>query len=226
MAISNPLAALFKRSPFKAMQEHMRCAVECARLVDPLFEAVIAGDQDKVEVIKEKIFEIENQADQIKNRLRANLPRSLFMPVDRRDLLEVLQMQDAIADTAQDIAGLLVERPMDVPEPMQKPLMQLTTRCIDVCEQSAKVIEELDELLEMGFRGREAKQVEAMVDELGRMEDEADELELQLTRILFQHEDEINPVSVMMWYRLIEWTGDLADYAEKVGNRLRLLIAR
>ncbi len=226
MASTNPLAALFKRSPFKAMQEHMRCSVECARLVTPLYEALIAGNQDEVEVIKEKIFEAEDRADQIKNKLRANLPRSLFMPVDRRDLLEVLQMQDSIADTAQDIAGLLVERPMEVPEPMKKPLMLLTARCIDACEQSAKVIEELDELLEMGFRGREATQVEAMVDELSRIEDDADKLELQLTRILFKHEGEINPISVMMWYRLIEWTGDLADYSKKVGNRLRLLIAR
>jgi len=226
MPTTNPLAALFKRSPFKAMQEHMRCSVGCARLVVPLYEALIAGNQDEVEAIKEKIYEAEDQADHIKNKLRTNLPRSLFMPVDRRDLLEVLQMQDSIADTAQDIAGLLVERPMTVPEPMKVPLMQLTTRCIDACEQSAKVIEELDELLEMGFRGREATQVEAMVDELEQIEDAADELELQLTRILFQHEDEINPVSVMMWYRLIEWTGDLADYSKKVGNRLRLLIAR
>ncbi len=226
MLTTNPLAALFKRSPFKAMQEHMRCAVECARLVPPLFEALIAGDQDEVEVIKERIYVAEAQADQIKNRLRTHLPRSLFMPVDRRDLLEVLQMQDAIADTAQDIAALLVERPMTVPEPMQQPLMALTARCVDACEQSARVIEELDELLEMGFRGREAVQVEAMVDELGQIEDEADELELRLIRILFRHEEEIGPVSVMMWYRLIEWTGDLADYAEKVGDRLRLLIAR
>jgi hypothetical protein len=30
----------------------------------------------------------------------------------------------------------------------------------------------------------------------------------------------------MFWYQLIEWIGDLADYAEKVGDRLRLLIAR
>jgi len=226
MPTTNPLAALFKRSPFKSMQEHMRCVIKCARLVEPLFEALIAGNQDEIEVIKDKIYEAEDQADHIKNKLRTNLPRSLFMPVDRRDLLEVLQMQDSIADTAQDIAGLLVERPMEVPEPMQKPLMQLTKRCIDACEQSAKVIEELDELLEMGFRGREATQVEAMVDELGQIEDEADELELQLVKILFQHEDEINPISVMMWYRLIEQTGDLADYAKKVGNRLRLLIAR
>ena len=40
------------------------------------------------------------------------------------------------------------------------------------------------------------------------------------------NEDELNPVSVIFWYQLIEWIGDLADYAEKVGNRLRLLIAR
>ena len=131
-----------------------------------------------------------------------------------------------IADTAQDISGLLVERPMEVPELMREPLLALTRRCIDTYEQSAKVIEELDELLEMGFRGREASQVEAMVGELNRIEDETDEMGLQLTRLLFQHEDEMKPVSVMMWYQLIEWIGDLADYAEKVGDRLRLLIAR
>jgi len=148
------------------------------------------------------------------------------MPVDRRDLLEVLQMQDSIADTAQDIAGLLVERPMEIPEPMQELLMVMTRRCVDACDQSAKIIEELDELLEMGFRGRQVDRVEAMVDELGRIEDETDEQGLALTKILFQHEDEMKPVSVMMWYQLIEWIGDLADYSEKVGDRLRLLIAR
>ena len=91
---------------------------------------------------------------------------------------------------------------------------------------SAKIIEELDELLAMGFRGREASKVEEMVGELNRIEDETDELGIELSRRLFQHEDEIKPVSVIMWYQLIEWVGDLADYAEKVGDRLRLLIAR
>jgi hypothetical protein len=91
---------------------------------------------------------------------------------------------------------------------------------------SAKIIEELDELLAMGFRGREASRVEEMVSAMNKIEDETDELGIELTRRLFQHEDEIKPVSVMMWYQLIQWVGDLADYAEKVGDRLRLLIAR
>ena len=106
------------------------------------------------------------------------------------------------------------------------PLRKLVHRCVDVCEQSSKIIEELDELLEMGFRGREASQVETMVDELNRIEDETDELGIDLTRRWFAQEESMNPVSVIMWYRLIQWIGDLADYAEKVGDRLRLLTAR
>ena len=220
------LANLFGQSPFKALQRHMRVVLDCMREVPPLFEALAAGDQERVISLKDKIFDLENDADTIKNELRSNLPKSLFMPVDRRDLLEVLQMQDSIADTAQDVAGLLVERPMGLPEFLKEPLMTLAERCVDACEHSGKIIEELDELLATGFRGREANRVEEMVEELNRIEEETDQLGLELTRRLFQHEDELKPVSVMMWYQLIQWVGDLADYAEKVGDRLRLLIAR
>ena len=226
MVTTSPLANLFKRSPFKYLQEHMRVVLECAREVPPLFEALGAGDQERLKTISARIFEREAAADKIKNELRAGLPRSLFMPVDRRDLLEILQMQDSIADIAQDIAGLLIERPMEIPESFQAPLLTLTRRCVDVCEQSAKIIEELDELLAMGFRGREATQVEEMVNALNLIEDETDELGIELTRRLFAQEDSMNPVSVIMWYQMIQWIGDLADYAEKVGDRLRLLIAR
>ena len=226
MSSTNPFASLFGKSPFTALQAHMRVVLECAREIPPLFEALAAGDQEGVVAAKDKIFEREAEADKIKNGMRGALPKSLFMPVDRRDLLEVLQMQDSIADIAQDIAGLLVERRMELPDFMREPMLALARRSIDACEASAKIIEELDELLAMGFRGREANQVEAMVEKLNLIEDDTDELGIELARHLFEHEDELKPVSVMMWYQLIEWVGDLADYAEKVGDRLRLLIAR
>ena len=148
------------------------------------------------------------------------------MPVDRRDLLEVLQLQDSIANTAQDIAGLLVERQMTIPAFLHEPLINLTGRCVETCEQSARVIEELDELLATGFRGRQVEKVDAMLNHLNELEDETDDLGIALAKALFDHEEEISPLSVMMWYRLIEWIGDLADFAENVGDRLRLLIAK
>lgn len=226
MSSTNPFANLFGKSPFKALQVHMRVVLECANEIPTLFDALAAGDQETVVTVKNKIFEREAEADRIKNAMRGALPKSLFMPVDRRDLLEVLQMQDSIADTAQDIAGMLVERRMEIPDFMQEPMLALASRSVEACEHSAKIIEELDELLAMGFRGREASRVEEMVEKLNLVEDETDELGIELARRLFEHEDEIKPVSVMMWYQLIEWVGDLADYAEKVGDRLRLLIAR
>ena len=225
MSSTNPFGNLFGKSPFKALQGHMRVVLECAHEIPALFEALAASDQDRVVASKEKIFEREAEADRLKNEMRGALPKSLFMPVDRRDLLDVLQMQDSIADTAQDIAGMLVERRMELPEFMREPMLTLARRCVDTCEQSAKIIEELDELLAMGFRGREATRVEEMVEKLNLIEDDTDELGIELARRLFEHEDELKPVSVMMWYQLIEWVGDLADYAEKVGDRLRLLIA-
>ena len=226
MKTTNPMAALFGKSPFKPIQAHMRVIIECVSEVPPFFLAVVDGDQAKLEAQKNLIFEKEQGADEIKNQLRGQLPKSLLMPVDRRDLLDVLAMQDSIADTAQDIAGLLTERKMEVPEGMAEPLMTLVNRCVDTCNQAGKIIEELDELVEIGFGGREAGQVEVMVADLNKIEDETDEMGMQLTRSLFAQEDKMSPVSVMFWYQLIQWIGDLADYAEKVGDRLRLLLAR
>ena len=226
MARPTAFASLFGHSPFKPMQEHVAVVVECASEVPMLFEALCEGDQEKVTTAKDRIFELEEKADGIKNELRAHLPKSLMLPVDRRDLLEVLDLQDSIADSAQDIAGLLMERPMEVPEELKEPLLALVRRCVDACNQSAEIINELDELVATGFRGRETERVSLMVDELNKIENETDDMGMELTRRLFALEDQMKPVSVMFWYQLIQWIGDLADYAEKVGNRLRLLMAR
>ena len=48
---------------------------------------------------------------------------------------------------------------------------------------------------------------------------------MEVLRDLFKHEADLDPISLMVWRRLVHWVGDLADYSEKVGNRLRLLVA-
>ncbi|MBK5939439.1 TIGR00153 family protein [Halochromatium roseum] len=226
MKTTNAISAVFARSPFKPMQQHMATVHACVSFIPTLFDQLIAGDQNGLIKTQEAIFAKEREADEIKHNVRAHLPRSLFLPVDRRDLLEVLEVQDAIADTAQDIAGLLLQRQMTVPDAMQEHLKQLIRRCVDACTQSHAIIDELDELIETGFRGPEAERVEGMVAELNRIETETDDLAIALARKLFEHEDEMSPISVVFWYRLIEWIGNLADNAEKVGDRMLLLIAR
>ena len=226
MAVMSPFMQLFGQSPFKPLQEHMRIVVQCANEVPGLFEAVHAEDKDKVEELRNKIYALENQADAIKNELRTHLPKSMFMPVDRRDLLEILDIQDSIADTAQDIAGMMVVRGMQLPEAIHDPILVLTRRCVDACNQLAMIMEKMDELVETGFRGPEADKVMYMIDELNKIESDTDVLAITVMRQLFQHEDEIGAVSTIMWDRVIHWIGDLANFAERAGNRHRLLLAR
>lgn len=223
---TNPLLKLFGQSPFKPLQEHMRVVVSCATETPGLFEALFEGDKDKIKQIRDKIFQLENEADAIKNELRSHLPKTIFMPVDRRDILDILEMQDSIADTAQDMAGMLMVRQPKVIEPIREPLMSLIARCVDACRQMATIMEELDELLETGFKGRESEIVMKMIDDLNSIETDTDEMASHLLGEMFAHEDEFDPVSIIIWHRLINWIGDLANYSERVGNRLRLLIAR
>ena len=226
MLSSNPMEALFGKSPFKPLQQHMRMVIECVEEVQPLFQALIDDDQEQLEERKNAIFVKEREADSMRNEMCDRLPRSRLLAVDRQDLLELLAMQDAIADTAQDIAGLLVERKMEVHAGMAEPLMRLVCRCIDTCRQAQAIVERLQELQETGFRGREASGVDDLVVELGNMESDTDVMGMALARALFSQEDSLKPVSVMFWYQLIQWVGNLADSAEKVGDRVRLLVAR
>ena len=226
MVVKNPLMQLFGQSPFKPMQEHVRIAIECASEGPNLFEAVRAGDAGAVELSRGKIYALENRADEIKNKLRTHLPKSMFMPVDRRDLLEILDLQDSIADTAQDIAGMMVARPMSLPNAVFEALMDLTKQCVSVCNHLGQVMEQLDELLETGFRGPESEKVMFMLDQLNEEETKTDIQAIKVMRLLFECEDEIGAVSTIMWDRVIHWIGDLANFAERAGNRHRLLLAQ
>lgn len=216
---------LFAKSPFKPLQEHMGCVVECARELVPLCDAAARGDRDGIAEVERRIDQSEGRADRLKNDLRAHLPRRLMLPVDRRDLLEILDLQDSIADTVQDVAQLLLQREMPVPDSVRRLLSELASAVVGTCEQAGQLIESLDELVEIGFRGREADRVEQMIEELGRLEGRADEIESQLQRAVFELESSESAVTVMLWYQLVGWIGNVADNAEKVGNRLRLLIA-
>ncbi len=84
----------------------MRVVISCTEKLPSLFEAVLAGQQDQVEVIQKEIFRIEAEADTLKREVRQHLPRTILLPVNRADLIDLLTMQDKISHATQDIAGL------------------------------------------------------------------------------------------------------------------------
>ena len=218
------IANLFGRSPIRPMQAHMQSASECARAILPVLDAMASGDMDALDRERKVVDKLEHHADELKHEIRRHLPKRLFMAVERRDMLEILDCQDSIADVAQDIAELAALRKMKTPEVLKAPLLTLAEAACATCAQSEAVINELDELVETGFGRNEVARVEVMIEKLNGLESLADEHGEEALRTLFSIEDEIG-VGAYYWYEIIQWIGDIADYAERVGNRIRLLIA-
>ena len=109
---------------------------------------------------------------------------------------------------------------------MQKQFSVYLARCIEATEKAADAINELDDLLETGFRGREVVLVEKMINQLDEIEDDTDSMQITLRKDLLALEHDLNPVDVIFLYQIIDWVGDLADLAERVGARLEILLAR
>jgi uncharacterized protein len=192
----------------------------------PFIEAVIANDWTEAERVQKQIAQLERDADKLKKDVRVHLPKSLFLPVPRSDLLELLSVQDKVANRAKDIAGLMLGRQMMIPVPLSDAFRAFVQRSIDAAAQALTAMNELDELLETGFSGREVTLVERMIEELDAIEHDTDNMQIKLRSDLYKLEKDLPPVDVMFLYQIIEWIGDVADRAQRVGNRLELLMAR
>jgi uncharacterized protein len=226
MPISPLFNQLFARSPVAPMQAHMKVASQAAAEIKSYLDAVIDGDWVLAKTLGDHIFQLEHDADVMKRKIRLSLPRSLFMPVSRSDLLELLHAQDRIPNLAKDIVGLTSGRQMAIPAELAPALRDLVEWAVKPATVALEALNELDELITTGFSGKEVELVAAMISRLDEVEHEADIKQRVLTGQLFAMEKHLNPVDVVFFYRLIEWIGDLADKSQTVGNRMLYLIAR
>lgn len=226
MVAKSYIGSLFGTSPVRPLQKHMASVQECINVLPEFFQLVLKEDWKEAKIIQKRIRKLEQEADKLKKDLRMHLPKSLFMPVSRRDLLEVLTMQDKIANKAKDIAGLVLGRKMVFPENIGPRFMEFIDRCIDASRQAQKAINELDELVETGFGGGEIKVVESMLTKLDKIENDTDKIQVGIRAALIKIERDLPPIDVMFLYKIIDWTGELADISQRVGSRLQLMLAR
>lgn len=217
---------MFGPSPIRPIEQHIHKAYTCAKHLAPLLDAALEENWTEATEHHLKIIQLEKEADDIKRELRLHLPTGLFLPVARTDLLELLKTQDVLANKSKDIAGLIMGRKMHIPSKLAPLLQNFLLRCLDAAKQACKAINELDELLETGFRGNEVKLVEDMILTLDSIEKDCDEQLALIRAQLFLIEKQLHPLDAVFLYQLLQWIGDLADAAQSIGGRLQILIAR
>jgi predicted phosphate transport protein (TIGR00153 family) len=225
MAVRNPLVDVFAKSPVRPIQEHMHKVLDTAKGLPTFVNAAQKGDWKKAEAVQKEIVMHERHADKLKHLVRTHVPKRLFMPVSRSDLLQLVTTQDRIANRTKDVAGLMLGRKMQFPKPLATQFKEYIKACLDVAKQACEAIDTLDEVFEVGFSRREVKTVDAMIKEISKREKATDKLQIKLRAELFKIEQDLPPVEVMFLYKIIELIGDIADYSERTGNRLQILIS-
>ncbi len=217
---------IFRKSPFKALQEMMNMANECVRLIPPIFDAFLSGKEKEVQRLAKEISDKEYETDIIKNEIRSSLPNSIFMSVARGDVLQIITSIDAVADAAEDVGVLLSFKMVKIPPELVEKVKYFVEKVIDVASLSKTVVDELETLRESSFAGPETEHITELLDKLNEEEHKTDKLGYEITKIILNTSEQFNFADLWLWLKIIQATSDVANAAERLGNRIRLIISK
>ncbi len=218
------ISRLFGKSPFAPLQSHMKKVSSCMKKLSDTFDCLPKMDSEKIEKLVAELSKLEHEADLTKNDIRNHLPKSLFLPIDRAHFLEILSIQDSIADKAEDVGILLTLRPLELFDTFQTDLLELFAKNQDAFLQSNQIIEEMDELLESSFGGIEAEKVKAMVEQTAYKEHMAEKLQKKFMKRLVNEGNTLSTPSFYLWMRLAEEVGTISHISERLANRIRMIL--
>lgn len=218
------ILGIFGRSPFTSLHAHMEIVNNCVQLLPSLFDAMKNRDYPKLENIAEKIYELEHHADLTKNDIRNHLPKNIYLPIERQHLLDILSLQDDIADKAQDIGVLANLKHLEILPSFKNEFDQFLAKNLESFQGARLIINEMHELLETSFGGLEAEKVRTMVDKVAFKEHEVDLIQRKLLKNLFQSENEMTYTTFYLWQKIFAATGSISNLSEKLANRVRLTL--
>ncbi|OYT55008.1 MAG: TIGR00153 family protein [Candidatus Altiarchaeales archaeon ex4484_2] len=221
-----PILKVFGKSPFKPLHMHIKKVRETVDLLTPAVEAFCSEDFDRVDELAKDISNLEHECDIIKNDIREHLPRSILMPVNRGDLLRFLKEQDAMADTAEDVAVIMTFRRVEnMPQEIKENFIKLTEKVVESVDALEIAALEIDELLESSFSRVETEKILRIVHKVDEKEWEADRIGITLVKSIYANEENLKFKTCYL-KDLAGKLGEIADHAENAGDRMRVMMAR
>lgn len=224
--MKNILTSLLSKSPFKSFQEHLEEIKNCVLLLNPLIKA-LKNDMPQAKSIALKISEHEHNADKIKDSIRDNLSKSLLLPIGRSELLEILSIQDAIGDVAEDISVLCtIKENFKIPEEIFTLVEIILDKSVETFNQYFQIIYQMDELLESTFTGAQAEKIRKDIEQVAYLEHETDNAQKVFLKNFFLIEESLSKGDFYILSKLSQILGDVANISEKAANKIRLILLK
>ena len=214
------IGKLFGRSPFGQIQQHMDQVAKCIHKMSEAIEAVKTGSFTDLDQISNEVSQLEHQADQIKDEIRGRLLKRVFMPIDRSEVMEILSLQDSLADTAEDVCKVLTLKPLPMLNEFKPDFDQFVEFNLQAFGVAENIIKQLDELIESGFGGVEADRVRGLAKDTAFAEHQADLIQLQLLKKIYARDHELTTGEFHLWMRLTRVLSRVSNVSENLANQI------
>lgn len=223
MAVKPAISEVISNSPLALLERHAGVCVDCVERLPLYFQEVQSGRWARAEEVREEICRFEGLADELKQDVRSNLPRGLWMSVSRADLLELVRVQDKMANGVKEVSGISLGRQLAFPSPLTEDLNEFVDVVVAVSSSVVKIIGATRELSRSAFGTRQTNVILDFVSQVEAGERRSDDMQAALRARVREHEVDLPPVDAMFLYQLLAAIGEIADNAEKVAHRAQII---
>ncbi len=220
-----PIAQIFRKSPFSGLQEHFHYVRTGISVWEKSVKSYLNEDFPTFRKYAVQVDKYEQKADDIKDNIRNHLPKFIFLPVEKSDLLMLLKETDGILDGAKDVVVLMEMGKTKIPDEMKNEFIELLKKAIEPVETLGKVMEMLKIILESSFGGKPREEIKKSIHTIHKLEHECDLIEKKISKQLFNSK-ELDPISILHLLKIVDRFGCVADSAENAGDRIRAMLAK
>ena len=155
--------------------------------------------------------DIEHTGDEITHEVFGALHRTFVTPLDRDDISNLASAMDDIIDWIEEVGRRIHLYHIDEPTPIAR---QFSRVILEQSEQIARAVPLLE-------NRREANQLQRSIQEIHRLENEADDLLAQAIAHLYDGVTEVPQlIKAMRWNDLYQLLEDTTDKCETVATVL------
>ena len=223
MAVKPAISDVISNSPLALLERHAGVCLDCVERLPLYFAEAQANRWGRASDVREEICRFEGLADELKQDVRSNLPRGLWMSVSRADLLELVRVQDKMANGVKEVSGISLGRQLAFPAAMTSEVADFIDVVVQVSRVVVKIIGATRELSRSAFGTRQTNVILDFVSQVEADERRSDEMQATLRARLREYEAELSAVDAIFLYQLLATIGDIADNAEKVAHRAQII---
>ena len=223
MAVKPAISEVISNSPLALLERHAGVCVDCVERLPLYFQGAQSGRWARAAEVREEICRFEGLADELKHDLRSNLPRGLWMSVSRADLLELVRVQDKMANGVKEVSGISLGRHLAFPAPLTEDLNEFVDVVVNVSRSVVKIIGATRDLSRSAFGTRQTNAILDFVSQVEAGERRSDDMQAALRARVREHEGDLPPVDAIFLYQLLGAIGEITDNAEKVAHRAQII---